>query len=527
MAQVVIIADIREKQKDLLPGWGRAIGPYILASQARLAGFSAVVVDHFTNLENFWTLFEDAVDETTLFVGLASTFLSVEPEGQSDLDRKHAVKKYSDGNLWLSSFEELEKFVLRTKAMIAKKAKRKVIFAIGGTKALHCLQSPALRFIFDCHFIGKAESFFPQFLELVLNGKEVPYAYYEGAPYLHESIFNVTTTVILKNIFQKEDAILKNEALPIEIAKGCMYNCKFCNFEKQGATRRAGDELKADMIRNYELFGTTSYFFMDDCFNDTKAKVYEICNAILSLPFKIDWVSYARVDVAVRFPETLDLMIRSGARGLFWGLETFDHSVGKRVGKGTHPDLVKEMLLRIRKDYGNQCLSMGSFIIGLPGETEESLERTLDWIVETKALHLIYNPVLSIRPYSERLDKAVIHYADFSKNPQKYGFDEVRFEPDYYWRHSTMDSIRAEEIRRHWRDRMLENRTGIGSFITSIFQYPHARSLGYSHEEIVDIILNSQWSDQSFDVFMERQKLQLSDYSQKLQSVILQQRLKS
>lgn len=510
MSEVIFLSDVREYKSDINPGWGRSIGPYVLSKKARQAGFSSIVIDHFTSLKSIWEILEKAISHETFFIGFSSTFLSVEINDSKKLSQ--GIKNYSSGALWLESSGELKEFITKLRSIAISRSSKKVQIAIGGTKALMSIMNSEIRQLFDVFFIGKTESYFDQYLHQIKNEQHVPYQNFENSRYLTENSYNEKTNLILDNIFTHQDAILPNESLPIEIAKGCMYNCKFCHFEKQESFRRNSKNLKEELIRNYEMFGTQKYFFLDDCFNDLKNKVYDICETFLQLPFRIEWVSYARVDVAVRFPDTLDLMVESGARGLFWGLETFDHNVGKKIGKGTDPELVKNMLIELKRKHKNRCLSMGSFIIGLPGESEDSLQKTLDWIIEANALDLVYCPVLSIRPYSEKLDKAVIDYADFSRNPEKYGFELVRFSPEYYWKHSTMDLNRAHEIRLHWRNSMRKARVGQDSFITCIFQYPHARSLGYSHEEVVNLIKNGQWEDPLHLEFVERQKKHLLEY---------------
>src|SRR5690606_35918718 len=139
--------------------------------------------------------------------------------------------------------------------------------------------------------------------------------------------------------------------------------------------------LKTEFVRNYENFGTTVYHFCDDCFNDSRAKVESVCNVIGQLPFKIEWISYARVDLAIRAPETLEMMIESGVKGLYFGVESFNSVVAKNAGKGVPSEQVKQFLLDFKSKYKNQCLLQASFISGLPGETVESFNETGDWLV--------------------------------------------------------------------------------------------------------------------------------------------------
>lgn len=95
--------------------------------------------------------------------------------------------------------------------------------------------------------------------------------------------------------------------------------------------------------------------------NYTRKKVEETCNAFLQLPFKLEWVAYAITDVAVKFNEIVNLLLESGVRGLYWGIESFDHTAVKQAGKGTHPDLIKEFCLNFREKLKKSCLNDGFF----------------------------------------------------------------------------------------------------------------------------------------------------------------------
>lgn len=240
--------------------------------------------------------------------------------------------------------------------------------------------------------------------------------------------------------------------------------------------------------RNYDLFGTTSYSFTDDCFNDSREKVETICGAILKLPFKIDFTSYARVDVAVKFPDTADLMVEAGASSLFWGLESFHPEAAKKAGKGTPPDRVKEFLVAFKKKHGQKCFGSGSFITGLPGEPESSVLDTLDWLTHHDPLHAVAFSPLLLSPYFESLDKTVVDFADYARNPSQYGFTHVG-STSTEWAHQLMNFKQADELADFCANRWLATK-GAGLF-NSPWQYYHFRSLGYSKEDLFSRFLDN------------------------------------
>jgi radical SAM superfamily enzyme YgiQ (UPF0313 family) len=494
MAQIILLSDVTVAGDEL--GYSRSIAPYVLASKARKAGFTSIVIDSFTRLENLNEILESAIGPETLFIGFSGTFLSVKSRPQPG--KTPYMYEYGSGFLWCETLEELSGFLNHIRTICKRKGSDAPL-VLGGSKALFLVQQNLILPAFDFYVIGKGESFFVDLILQLKNKVIPPFKEHGGKLFLHEALYEKSTDFIESITWDKADAILKGESLPLEIAKGCLYNCKFCHFDKQGSVKQEVGFLKEQLMRNYEYFGTTVYYFCDDCFNDTRTKVETICSAFLSLPFKIEWVSYARVDVAVKFPETLDLMIESGARGLFWGLESFDHKVGKKIGKGTDPELVKEMLIKSKQRHGTRVLYTGAFIIGLPGETEESIWQSNQWIIDSRVIDDVAYFPLGLRPYSERLDKAVIDYADFSRNPEKYGFKTISFNPAY-WAHETMDFTRAAELKAELINNLMKHEI-MSTFALSIFQYPYFRSLGLTHEQIVALYKNQKWgSDKHMEI---------------------------
>ena len=154
MAHVVLLNDV--SQLDGEPGWGRSIGPYVLASMLRAEGLTCVVIDHFTKLQNFFDILESAVGPETLFVGFSGTFLGIDTR-LPQLDSTFIVD-YRAGFLWCHSAEELKDFVGKVRSVVSRKTHRSdVPVVLGGVKALYGLERPEIRPLFDFLVIRKPE----------------------------------------------------------------------------------------------------------------------------------------------------------------------------------------------------------------------------------------------------------------------------------------------------------------------------------------------------------------------------------
>jgi hypothetical protein len=493
-------------------GSNRYIGPYVLASQLNAQGINTLVIDYFTGIENFFEYLSEFISPETSVIGISSTFLFPRAESFKSLDnRSQGVDLYYKGELWFNDGDELLDWSKKLKQVIHKKSPQCKLI-LGGVKTQFAHWRPQHYKHFDNFFLGASDQSFLNYIQSLRANKTTERFLKQDASLKNQALCPVTK-------HQTEHAIQFRESLPVEISRGCLYDCKFCHYEKKSSQRKDLNLLKEELIRNYELFGTSVYHFCDDCFNDTRKKVEDTCNMFLSLPFKIEWVAYARADVAVKFNETADLMLESGARGLYWGIESFDHIAARNAGKGTHPDLVKEFFLKYRPKFKANCLTEGSFIIGLPGESKESLHQTFQWLSENEIFDFLTFGPLGIMPYSENFDNVILDYADYSRNPQKYGFKKVDLGKNKYWEHDTMNSNEARDIASDFTKRWRAEKQATSIFKT-IWLYPHFRTLGYGHEEIMGFLQPNVQVESTRTEIVNRFRTHKSNYHQQLREVL-------
>ncbi len=473
-------------------GAPRYLGPYRIAHALEQAGIHTVVLDHFFKFDDFFELLESMLTPDFIAVGISTTFLTPPAHHINVVKfqrRRARLNNYTDMGIIDPDIEALNAWFGRLKDVIARKAPMAKI-VVGGAKAwmfLHHAQKEVKNI--DYVALGAMDLVFPQVINDLSTRGEPHWVERRG-----RKVIDLLSTYKQPKLCPKHGwfahwNIYPGEALPIEIARGCAFNCKFCHYDKKEGIRKSADDLRAEFIDNYEQNGTQFYHFADDCFNDSRAKVEEVCSLIKSLPFKIEWVSYARFDVAVKFPETARLMVESGAKGLYWGIESLDYDVARKAGKGTHPDKIKAFLKGFYRDFGDQCLITGSFIAGLPGETRASWLREVDWLMENRCLHFANVGSLGLAPYQADLDGKVTDYADYSRNPEKYGFEQVSFNPTY-WKHATMDLHEAEELSQIFVERWQKLNQGITGLANDIWIYPHLRSLGLDADSVRQVFFS-------------------------------------
>ena len=147
----------------------------------------------------------------------------------------------------------------------------------------------------------------------------------EGEHYFNKD-FDFTTSKIN---WQKKHFINEREHLPIEIARGCIFKCKFCNYFLNGKKLwdfvKSPETLYDEMSSNFDKFGTTGYMYSDDTYNDSTEKIRVLKEQCYDkLPFNVEFSTYARADLIISNPEQLDILMESGLKAVLFGIETFN-----------------------------------------------------------------------------------------------------------------------------------------------------------------------------------------------------------
>lgn len=182
--------------------------------------------------------------------------------------------------------------------------------------------------------------------------------------------------------------ISKYQALgfPISIitSRGCPNKCIFCLGRKMvGFKSRYRDpKLVADEIETILSLGFNRINIADDLFTANKKRVYAFCEEILNRGIRFDWSAFARVDTV--HEETLRLMRQAGCDAVSFGIETGNPEMLKTIRKGITLDQARHAV-SLCKRVGIQAHA--SFMIGLPGESHQTMSDTLEFAKELKIEH--------------------------------------------------------------------------------------------------------------------------------------------
>ena len=186
---------------------------------------------------------------------------------------------------------------------------------------------------------------------------------------------------------------------------GCPYHCSFCITGTLGYRLREMDSVAEELAYLYSL-GIRDIWFKDVVFGVNKSHYYALLDLLTEGPHKFQWATLSRVDVVT--DELLEKMARAGCHTIQFGVESSDPGILESIEKGIAPERVKEVFSLCRK-LGIRTLA--HFIIGLPGETEETALATIDFALEIDPDFASFNvasPRLGTDLRQEALEKGYI-----------------------------------------------------------------------------------------------------------------------
>jgi anaerobic magnesium-protoporphyrin IX monomethyl ester cyclase len=215
-----------------------------------------------------------------------------------------------------------------------------------------------------------------------------------------------------------------NEFITTRTAKSCPFSCAFCGFPaRAGAyTYLDVEHVERELEAIAQQSQVTTVTFLDDTFNVPKGRFRDILRMMIRKNYRFKWNSFYRADHGDR--ETIELMARAGCEGVFLGVESGSDVMLANMNKAAR----RHNYLSAIKAFTDCGVSTyASLIVGFPGETDQTVEKTIAFIEEAKPEYY----------------RAQLWYADpvtpIWKDREKYGLTGQGFQ----WKHHTMDSDRA------------------------------------------------------------------------------------
>lgn len=160
-------------------------------------------------------------------------------------------------------------------------------------------------------------------------------------------------------------------------SKGCPFQCTFCTVANTKWKKRSAESIMEELRLLKEKFHTRTVSFFDETFTIDKRRVRGLCRMLRVEKLDITWYCNTRADLVT--PEILCDMYSAGCRGISFGIESGDQRILNAVKKEFTVEEARKAI-RWAKEAGIKVYC--SFIIGLPGETPETVNATINFVRE-------------------------------------------------------------------------------------------------------------------------------------------------
>ncbi len=166
----------------------------------------------------------------------------------------------------------------------------------------------------------------------------------------------------------------------IKVARGCPFHCFFCLATPvSGAKvrRRSAENIIEEIRICVEKYNIRNFLFWSDIFNLDKDWTIDLCKKIIESGLKITWSSNSRADTMD--DEMAKMMYKSGCRLVSLGVESGSQMILDNIGKKITLDDIRNTVKILKK---NKIKIYNYFVIGLPWETEQTVEETVKFAIE-------------------------------------------------------------------------------------------------------------------------------------------------
>ncbi|SET21904.1 Radical SAM superfamily enzyme YgiQ, UPF0313 family [[Clostridium] polysaccharolyticum] len=189
-----------------------------------------------------------------------------------------------------------------------------------------------------------------------------------------------------------------NLRVSLATSRGCSFRCKYCpyaSFYGKQIEFRSIDHVMEDIHSILEM-GTNRIVFRDQYFTAKRERVQELCERIIEQDLEILWTCETRIESLDE--ELVDLMVKAGLRGIFFGIESASDEILENMGRKNGAENRTVQLIDYLNEKGVQ--TGGFYIVGFPEDTWDSIAKTFEHSMKlntTFAKFSIYDPCMTLK----------------------------------------------------------------------------------------------------------------------------------
>lgn len=224
-------------------------------------------------------------------------------------------------------------------------------------------------------------------------------------------------------------AVTRGRVSSVLSARGCNFNCSFCSHHYGlfcHIRSRKPEDVVEEMRHVSRMYGVKEFRFEDCAFTAVPERAKKICALLKERLPGIAWNCDARADTAS--DELFAAMAGAGCSRVFLGVETGSQKMLGELGanKGIRLDQVRNAV-KLAKKYGMRVNC--SFVLGLPGETRETAQESLDFALELDpdyAMFAVLMPVVGSRIFEQAVKQGKINPATYRGGHYLASYSGVR-----------------------------------------------------------------------------------------------------
>jgi anaerobic magnesium-protoporphyrin IX monomethyl ester cyclase len=172
--------------------------------------------------------------------------------------------------------------------------------------------------------------------------------------------------------------------LPMLTSRGCPFGCSYCPYPVGQGLKwryRSPRNVVDEMEHLVADFAVEHILFRDPMFSLQQKRVVDICEEILRRGLRVQWKCETRIDCLDE--ATIEIMARAGCTGVNFGVESTDPEIQRGVHR--KPILTQEFVEKVAICRRHGIATFAFFVVGLPGDTLETILRSIAFAVEIGA----------------------------------------------------------------------------------------------------------------------------------------------
>ena len=214
--------------------------------------------------------------------------------------------------------------------------------------------------------------------------------------------------------------IKKHPIATIITSRGCPYPCKFCatpSFYNRKIRFRSAENVVDEIKLLVNKHHAKEISFMDDNLTFNRQFVINLCELMLKNNIKVPWSCPNGIRADKIDDDLIKIMKKAGFYSCGLGIESANTQILKNTNKKEDMDVIENAIRILRKYRIEVC---GFFILGLPGETKETIQETIQFALKSNLTRANFD-ILSVMPgcelFGELYGDIVLDFADLYRKP--------------------------------------------------------------------------------------------------------------